>query len=939
MASTRLTFVLDGRDGLTPVMRRAGESADDFQRRLQRAASGSSDNIRTFTQDADGRLRQLNGRFLTTADAARVTQGALGGARRSTADWSAVADGASAVGERLTASLISLAPAAIPAAASLAPIAAGAGAAGIAIAAFAGALIPQISALTEAAEAEKKYDDAVTKSGRASQQAITAQLAYQKVMADLPPETRKAAVALGLLKDAGKAWSDSLSGDTMPVFTKGLAIANALLPKTTGLVKGTSVELDRMVTLIGGGMQTPGFDRVNAKFTAFATGTLHKVSDSLVQLMRTMDTGKVGGGLSEFMDYARAQGPLVADTMRSIGEALVHVLTASSDVGVSMLQVVNALAGIVAAVPPGAITALLQLAIAIKAVRLAAAGMLAARAAVAAFGASLVAMRVAAAAAPGRLAAVTAAIGTLSRGAKLALAGTGIGLLVIAISELSQGGKDAAPDVDKLTTSLARFGSSGKLTGEAASLLGKDLGKLKDTLGEVLDPSYAESFNNWGSKLSGGLLSPGDAGEKLKSSLDAVDDSLAGLVSSGRADVAAAALQNLLKGMNPEQVDKIKDSLGDYNDALANAAFEQKLAAQSQGLFGAQAQQVQTKLDAQKRSADGLRQSIQALNDVNRAGLGGMIGFEAAIDAATKAAKDNAGALDMTNGKLNLNSEKSRNAASALNDLAAKTDEATGAARESGASWSTVNGIYSRGRQKLIESAQAMGLTKTEAKKLADQILKTPDKTAKLKGNLEDLESKLRSAKSQLARVPDSRKAKVKASIADLELKIRTAKEKLAAIDGSSATTYIKTVYSPPGHTGPGGIPKYASGGMVGFPTGGHVRGPGSGRSDSIVARLSNGEYVMPAAQVAEYGVGFFDALRAGQLGTAKRAGTAAMASVPSPRPVAGRSAATAQVVRPVTVNIDARGAMDPVAVGRELQKVLVKFGRAQGSTVDLNLR
>ncbi|WP_324730971.1 tape measure protein [Pseudomonas paeninsulae] len=44
-----------------------------------------------------------------------------------------------------------------------------------------------------------------------------------------------------------------------------------------------------------------------------------------------------------------------------------------------------------------------------------------------------------------------------------------------------------------------------------------------------------------------------------------------------------------------------------------------------------------------------------------------------------------------------------------------------------------------------------------------------------------------------------------------------------------------------------------------GFATGGHVRGPGSGTSDSIMARLSNGEYVMRAAAVKQYGTTMLD--------------------------------------------------------------------------------
>jgi len=48
-------------------------------------------------------------------------------------------------------------------------------------------------------------------------------------------------------------------------------------------------------------------------------------------------------------------------------------------------------------------------------------------------------------------------------------------------------------------------------------------------------------------------------------------------------------------------------------------------------------------------------------------------------------------------------------------------------------------------------------------------------------------------------------------------------------------------------------VPQYAAGGSV--------RGPGSGTSDSILARLSNGEYVMRAAAVRKYGTNLLDNL------------------------------------------------------------------------------
>lgn len=50
-----------------------------------------------------------------------------------------------------------------------------------------------------------------------------------------------------------------------------------------------------------------------------------------------------------------------------------------------------------------------------------------------------------------------------------------------------------------------------------------------------------------------------------------------------------------------------------------------------------------------------------------------------------------------------------------------------------------------------------------------------------------------------------------------------------------------------------------ANGQLAGHATGGYISGPGTGTSDSILARLSNGEYVMKAAAVDAYGTDLLD--------------------------------------------------------------------------------
>lgn len=903
----RLTFTLAGRDELTRVMNGTADSADRLRLRLA-----------GITADADGNLRNLQGQFVSLADAQRIVDDRASIVRRSMTNLS---DSADKLGESLKANLISLLPAAIPAAAGLASSAAAVagqlGAAGVAAGAYALALGPQVAALGEAVDAQQKYDEAVEKSGAHSQEAVKAQIEYERQLAKLPPATREAAVAVGLLKDNYKEWSDAVAEDTMAPFTKGIAVANALLPKTTGLVKGASTQFDRLITLVGGAISTPGFDALTGKFTDFTNNTLDRGIDRLTVYLAKLQSGDFDGGqLQQWWDYAQSAGPIVFDTLENVAEALLNVLEAGSGVGIGMLEVINVLSGIVSAVPPEAIATVLQLAIAIKAVNLAAAGGTVASAAVAALGVQIGAMRAAAQGAPGVLAGTSAAIGALSKTAKLAIAGTGIGLLLIGLDALSSGSRKPKPDVDKLAVSLKELGDSGKVSGEAARVFGKDLGGLADSLQKVTDPQGVDAVQQWIVTLGG--LGDWDSTpvKNAKEDIDGLDQALASMVSGGNAELAAAALNETIKQLEAQGKDtsKLRDQLNDYNDALAGQALENRLAAESMGLFGAQAQRVQEELDAQKASADGLRQAIQALNDVNRQGLSGMIGFEAALDAATKAAVENAGVLDMQGGKLVLNTEKQRAAATSLNDLAAKTDEAAGAARESGASWETVSGIYERGRQQLIKNAMQMGLTRQEAKALADQILKTPDKTARLKGNLDDLKAKLAEAKERLRRAPSEKRAHIRGEIEDLKRKIRQARNELATV--KSKTVTITAHYRSDGASFLGASGRYATGGLVGYPGGGLIGGEGTDTSDSNLILASRNEYIVRAAAVREYGVDFMDAINSMTLPTGRGAPRAGLPAAPAATKVAASSGHAG-----VTYNVYPRASVISVEDLRLLQR------------------
>ncbi|MFF7096420.1 phage tail protein [Streptomyces rubradiris] len=882
-ASIALRALKDSAQDAARALRSLNTAARNADTRMA-TMSDRSRTLRLDTDELDGSMRRLTG-----------TMGQLrGNGGRLNATFGGSSQG---LGQLKTAALM-LAPALLPIAAATVPIIANVGAAGAAVGAFGLAIAGQLAAVKDAAEAQKKYDEAVKKHGPASKEAVQAEAAYTDQLKSMDPASRRAAASLTVLTDQYKQWSKSLAGDTMPVFTKGLAVAGALLPKLTPAVKGAAGELDRFMTILGGGIQSGGFSKFMESFDRFATGALSKANDALVHFMRTMSGGAGSSQFTEFMDYVRKAGPQVGDTLLHLSEALVHVVAAASDTGLSMLGFVNAVAKLVNAVPTGVLSTFLQFAVALKAVKMAAAGM-AALGGLSSVATAIGAMRTAAAGATGPLASLSAAFGALSRSAKVALIGSGIGLLVVALSSLSEAGKAAPPDIDKLTTSLGKLADTGKVSGEAARAFGKDLGGLADSLRTLARPSNMEGVQQFLTSLIGMDSTPV---KKAKEDLDAVDKALSNMVKGGKADLAAAAVNDIAKAMEKQGLSskELKGKLDDYRSALADQALEAKLTAESQGLFGAAAQATAAKLDAQKASADGLRGALQALNDVQRAGLGGMIGFEAAVDAAAQAAKDNAGALSMTHGVLDLNSEKARAAASALQDLADKTDGAAASARESGSSWETVNGIYSRGRSELIKSAEAMGLGREQAAQLADQILRIPDKHAKVRMDTEDARLGLEAFNAAVKRTPGSKSVTLKTlsssaekvleafgfrvkrlpngsvtvtaatggalrGIGSVQAAINSLRSKSVTITTNRVTKFTSVqggvTVAKRDYAGGGRVKGYADGGDVQVAPNGLVSGPGTGTSDDILAmfasgavgRISNTEYVVNAKATKKY--------------------------------------------------------------------------------------
>jgi hypothetical protein len=677
--------------------------------------------LRSDTDDLDGSMRRLTGTM-------GGLRGSLGTVRTAAGPGSGGAGGAL---EELKGAALLLAPALLPVAASLAPIAAGAGAAGIAMGVFGAAVMGQLVAVKGATDAQKKYDDAVQRFGRGSQQAAQAQMEVSRTLAGMPAATQRAAAAVGVLKEQYQQWSKSLAGNTMPVVTKGMAVLGSLFPKLTPVVKGASEQMSRFVTILAGGINSSGFDKFMESFAKFSTGALSKANDAIVHFTRTMSGDTGSSQLTEFMAYAHRVGPAVGQTLANLAKALVHLVAAASETGVSMLSLVNAFARLVNAIPTSLLSTMLQAYAGFKLLKLGIAGVSAATSAG-------VITRLSAFSRAARFGGVGSAIsGVVQRMSTLQKVGGALGVLgvvAVGIDALAKKARGAPPDVDKLTTSLKSLASTGKFSGELKKTFGDMDGFVAKLNAMKKGQSNLDSAMKW-PRIAGlgpvidavvpridDLVNKGHSIGALKDDFASFDQSMADFASGGHAKEAATQFKEfeaVLKanGYTQKQINAL---FPEYTNFVADARHEQELTAQSMGIFGEAAQAAGAKLDAQKSAADGLRASLIALNDVNRSAYDGQIAFEAGLDGLAEAFKKNGATLD-------LNTEAGRANGTAMSQAAKAQDEMIASGLAAGDSFASMTEKSSTLRAEMTKLAtEAFKGNKEKAQEYVNTLLGVP---------------------------------------------------------------------------------------------------------------------------------------------------------------------------------------------------------------------
>ncbi|MFR9796637.1 phage tail tape measure protein [Streptomyces sp. MS06] len=298
-----------------------------------------------------------------------------------------------------------------------------------------------------------------------------------------------------------------------------------------------------------------------------------------------------------------------------------------------------------------------------------------------------------------------------------------------AVQKIRDQFKGAPPDVSKLTNSMVDFAQKGKVSGEMASKFGDDLGGLSEAIQRVAHPSggarATDVVNSLTLNLTKGLAEAQIPLDEAHDKLDAIDQSLAQLVSSGHTDEAAANFREFAKAANAggTSTEKFLTLLPQYTDALASSDAQSKLAAGSQGDLATEIAKTKAEMQDQRSAAEKLTDSLKGLNGVNISAAEKSISFQQSLHDLTKTVKDNGHSLKDT-------SEKGRQVKSAFLDAAKAAMEHAQAVSEQKNSVAAGNAVLAKDIDALKRTMKQAGFTQKQIDALTEAYARLPESEA-----------------------------------------------------------------------------------------------------------------------------------------------------------------------------------------------------------------
>lgn len=385
------------------------------------------------------------------------------------------------------------------------------------------------------------------------------------------------------------------------------------------------------------------------------------------------------------------------------------------------------------------------------------------------------------------------------------------------------------PAVDELTDSLYRLSRSGDLSELDAQFSGISasmgaLGVLTsniDSLGDAMQHTFQPGITDHIVGFFDGIPGFTSYLEKAEERFSGVDASLASMVQSGHIDQARAAFEALrvegeahgatledIRAQNPLYVAALDESKKAAQES-ADAQEEMRVST-SDTTYTVEDQVAALKelIDAQSTLAG----NVLSVREAQR-------GLEEATAAVTESIKENGTSLDIT-------TEKGRANQSALDGIASAGWDLIESMTQNGATQEELQATMADTRQRFIDAASQFGLTGDEANALADQLKLIPSNVNVTAQYTDNASEQIQAFINRWANTTVTVKAIMEASPNLTQAQ---------AADAARYTGQAKAYYA--GRNAGGGL----------------IRGPGSGTSDSILAHVSNGEFVTKASATAKH--------------------------------------------------------------------------------------
>lgn len=483
---------------------------------------------------------------------------------------------------------------------------------------------------------------------------------------------------------------------------------------------------------------------------------------------------------------------------------------------------------------------------------------------------------------------------------RLSVVVAGIAAISWGVGKLTESFRAAPPDITRLTNALVDFSLKGQATGEFSKKFGKDLDGIGEAAARLAHPGVLERIGD--SLYTITHFGGQDAGlEEARDKIKSLDQALSDLVRSGSADVAAKAFERMSIEAEKQgtSTEKLKTLLPQYADALTATDTQAKLAAGSQKDLAASATLTADQMKDERSEAEKLTDALKTLNGAAISVAEKEIAFQGSLHDLTDAVKENGHSLDVT-------TEKGRAVKGAFLDAAQAAMAHAEAVAEQSGTIQAGNAVLEQDIQVLKRQMIQAGFSTQAVNDLIGKYAQMPvavtteikADTAKAVSDLQGVQAEIRKTNGKSVTI-DALTAQAEKNLRDLGFNVQRLPDghvtvsiptgppsaAISAIQGRinsiqgrtvgvgvylKATSWDQDANGVPdmiqSRRNGGLVSRYASGGRVQrFPTGGAVAGPGSGTSDSIPALISNGEYVIKASSVRQFGVGLFDRLNAGQ--------------------------------------------------------------------------